>query len=156
MIKIIIDDRPVEVKEGTTVLSAAEQAGIQIPHLCYHAALLPEGSCRMCLVEIEGMPKLELACSTQVKEDMRIWTQSEKVKEARKGVLEFLLAEHPLDCPVCDKAGECKLQDYYEEYGMFESQFKEFKEKREKKVSIGENCYSIGKDAFSVPDAFAS
>ena len=138
MIKIIIDDKPVEVKEGTTILSAAKQAGIQIPHLCYHAALLPEGSCRMCLVEIKGMPKLELACSTQVKEDMRIWTRSEKVIEARKGVLEFLLAEHPLDCPICDKAGECKLQDYYEEYGLFESQFKELKEKREKKVSIGE------------------
>jgi NADH-quinone oxidoreductase subunit G len=138
MIKIIIDGNPVEVKEGTTVLSAAKQAGIQIPHLCYHAAFIPEGSCRMCLVEIEGMPKLELACSTQVKEDMRIWTQSEKVTEARKGVLEFLLAEHPLDCPICDKAGECKLQDYYEEYGLFESQFKELKEKREKKVSIGE------------------
>jgi NADH-quinone oxidoreductase subunit G len=138
MIKIIIDDKPVEVKEGTTILSAAKQAGIQIPHLCYHAALPPEGSCRMCLVEIEGMPKLELACSTQVKEDMKIWTQSEKVTEARKGVLEFLLAEHPLDCPICDKAGECKLQDYYEEYGLFESQFKELKEKREKKVSVGE------------------
>ncbi len=138
MIKIIIDDKPVEVREGTTILSAAEQAGIQIPHFCYHAAFPPEGSCRMCLVEIEGMPKLELACSTQVKEDMRIWTQSKKVTEARKGVLEFLLAEHPLDCPICDKAGECKLQDYYEEYGLFESKFKELKEKREKKVSIGE------------------
>jgi NADH-quinone oxidoreductase subunit G len=85
------------------------------------------------------MPKLELACSTQVREDMKIWTQSEKVIEARKGVLEFLLAEHPLDCPICDKAGECKLQDYYEEYGLFDSQFKEFKEKRDKKVSIGKN-----------------
>ncbi|NIM89587.1 MAG: 2Fe-2S iron-sulfur cluster binding domain-containing protein [Candidatus Aminicenantes bacterium] len=138
MIKIIIDDKTVEAKEGTTVLSAAKLAGIQIPHLCYHAAFIPEGSCRMCLVEIEGFPKLELACSTQVKEDLRVWTQSKKVTEARKGVLEFILAEHPLDCPICDKAGECKLQDYYEEYGLFESQFKELKEKREKKVSIGE------------------
>jgi len=139
MVKIFIDDKPVEVKEGTTVFAAAEKAGIPIPHLCYHPAFIPEGSCRMCLVEIEGMPKLELACSTQVKEDMRIWTQSKRVIEARKGVLEFLLAEHPLDCPICDKAGECKLQDYYEEYGLFDSQFKEFKEKREKKVNIGEN-----------------
>jgi len=138
MVKIFIDDKPVEVKEGTTVFAAAEQAGIPIPHLCYHPAFIAEGSCRMCLVEIEGMPKLELACSTQVREDMKIWTQSEKVIKARKGVLEFLLAEHPLDCPICDKAGECKLQDYYEEYGLFESQFKELKEKREKKVNIGE------------------
>jgi len=139
MVKIFIDDKPVEVKEGMTVFAAAEQAGIPIPHLCYHPAFIAEGSCRMCLVEIEGMPKLELACSTQVREDMKIWTQSEKVIEARKGVLEFLLAEHPLDCPICDKAGECKLQDYYEEYGLFDSQFKELKEKREKKVNIGES-----------------
>lgn len=137
MVKIFIDDNPVEVKEGTTILSAAEQVGISIPHLCFHPAFPPEGSCRMCLVEIEGLPELELACSTQVREGMKVWTQSEKVIEARKGVLEFLLAEHPLDCPICDKAGECKLQDYYKEYGLFEGQFIEYKEKKEKKVNIG-------------------
>lgn len=137
MIKIFIDEEPVEVEEGTTVLKAAERAGIHIPHLCYHPAFPPEGSCRMCLVEIEGFPKLELACSTVVKEDMKISTKSARVVEARKAVLEFLLAEHPLDCPICDKAGDCKLQDYYEEYGLFESQFKEVKEKREKKLKIG-------------------
>jgi len=139
MVKIFIDDKPVKVKEGMTILSAAEQEGIPIPHLCFHPAFASEGSCRMCLVEIEGLPKLELACSTQVREGMKIWTQSERVTEARRGVLEFLLAEHPLDCPICDKAGECKLQDYYEEYGHFESQFREFKEKRDKKVKIGES-----------------
>ncbi|MFB0566852.1 MAG: 2Fe-2S iron-sulfur cluster-binding protein [Candidatus Aminicenantaceae bacterium] len=139
MANILIDDKPVEAQEGTTILLAAEQAGIPIPHLCFHRAFTPEGSCRMCLVEIEGFPKLELACSTQVKEGMKIWTKSERVVEARKGVLEFLLAEHPLDCPICDKAGECKLQDYYEEYGHFESQFKEYKEKKEKKLGIGKN-----------------
>lgn len=139
MVKIYIDDKPVEVKEGTTILSAAEQEGIPIPHLCYHPSLIPEGSCRMCLVEIEGMPKLELACSTQVREGMKIWTRSERVIEARKEVLELLLAEHPLDCPICDKAGECKLQDYYEQYGLFDSQFKELKEKREKKIIIGKS-----------------
>lgn len=139
MVKIFIDEKPLEVEEGTTVLNAAEQAGIDIPHLCYHSAFLPEGNCRMCLVEIEGLPKLELACSTQVREGMKISTKSEKVIEARKGVLEFLLAEHPLDCPICDKAGECKLQDYYEEYGLFESQFEESKEKREKRLKIGKN-----------------
>lgn len=139
MIKIFIDEKPLEVEEGTTVLKVAERAGIQIPHLCYHPAFPPEGNCRMCLVEIEGFPKLELACSTQVKEGMKISTKSESVVEARKTVLEFLLAEHPLDCPICDKAGDCKLQDYYEEYGLFESQFKEFKEKREKKLKIGKH-----------------
>jgi len=139
MVKIFIDDKLVEAEEGMTVFAAAEKEGIPIPHLCYHPAFISEGSCRMCLVEIEGMPKLELACSTQVREGMKIWTQTERVIESRKGVLEFLLAEHPLDCPICDKAGECKLQDYYEEYGLFDSQFKEFKEKREKKVNIGKS-----------------
>lgn len=139
MAKIFINDKPLEVEEGITVLKAAERAAIPIPHLCYHSAFEPEGSCRMCLVEIEGLPKLELACSTRVREGMKVFTHSEKVVEARKGVLEFLLAEHPLDCPICDKAGECKLQDYYEEYGLFESQFDESKEKREKKTDIGKN-----------------
>ena len=139
MVKIFIDEKTVEVEEGTTVLKAAEQAGIKIPHLCYHTAFIPEGNCRMCLVEIEGLPKLELACSTQVREGMKVFSKSEKVIEARKGVLEFLLADHPLDCPICDKAGDCKLQDYYEEYGLFESQFREIKEKRKKKVEIGKN-----------------
>ena len=139
MVKIKIDDQQIEVAEGTTILKAAEQEGIHIPHLCYHPAFPSEGNCRMCLVEIEGLPKLELACSTLVRDGMKVFTKSEQVVEARKGVLEFLLAEHPLDCPICDKAGECKLQDYYEEYGLFESQYKESKEKREKKVEIGKN-----------------
>jgi NADH-quinone oxidoreductase subunit G len=139
MVKIFIDDRLIEAEEGATILQAAEKAGIPIPHLCYHSAFPPEGSCRMCLVEIEGLPKLELACSTQVKEGMKVFTKNERVIEARKGVLEFLLAEHPIDCPICDKAGECKLQDYYEEYGLFEDRFEEVKERREKKIRIGKN-----------------
>ncbi len=139
MPKIFVDGQALEVAAGLTVLRAAEEAGIQIPHFCYHPAFAPEGSCRMCLVEIEGLPKLELACSTLVKEGMKILTASPKVVEARRGVLEFLLAEHPLDCPICDKAGECKLQDYFEEYGLFESQFNETKEKRDKLFSLGKN-----------------
>lgn len=139
MIKIFIDKKPLKVKEDLTILKAAEQAGIEIPHFCYHPAFPPEGSCRMCLVEIEGFPKLELACSTLVKERMKITTKSEKVVNARKAVLEFMLAEHPLDCPICDKAGDCKLQDYYEEYGFFENQFDESKEKRNKKTSLGKS-----------------
>jgi NADH-quinone oxidoreductase subunit G len=139
MINIFIDEKSLEVEEGLTIFRAAEQAGIPIPHLCYHPAFIPEGSCRMCLVEIEGLPKLELACSTNVKEGMKISTQSDKVKDARKGVLEFLLAEHPIDCPICDKAGDCKLQDYYEEYGLFDSQFHENKERKRKLVHIGKS-----------------
>jgi NADH-quinone oxidoreductase subunit G len=137
--KVVIDDRPVEVRPGMTILEAAQQAGLHIPHLCFHPAFVPEGSCRICLVEIEGLPKLELACATQVRDGMKISTQSPRVREARRGVLEFLLAEHPLDCPICDKSGECKLQDYYKEYGLFESAFREAKEKREKIIKIGEN-----------------
>ncbi len=139
MVKIFIDERELEVQEGQTILEAAESIDLHIPHLCYHEAFAPEGSCRMCLVEIEGIPKLELACSTRVREGMKVATKSERVMEARKGVLECLLAEHPIDCPICDKAGECKLQDYYEEYGLFKSTFKEHKEKREKKTDIGKN-----------------
>jgi NADH-quinone oxidoreductase subunit G len=136
MVKILIDEQALEVSEGLTLLRAAEEAGISIPHFCYHPAFAPEGSCRMCVVEIEGLPKLELACSTIVKEGMKVRTKSPKVVEARKSVLEFLLADHPLDCPICDKAGECKLQDYFDEHGLFKSQFKEAKEKREKKIRI--------------------
>jgi len=139
MVKVVIDNLPLETQPGLTVLKAAQQAGISIPHLCYHPAFIPEGSCRMCLVEIEGLPKLELACSTVVREGMKISTQSPRVREARRGVLEFLLADHPLDCPICDKAGECKLQDYYGEYGLFESAFREEKEKKDKKIRIADN-----------------
>jgi NADH-quinone oxidoreductase subunit G len=139
MVKIFIDERELEVEEGMTVLEAAERFGIRIPHLCYHKAFIPEGSCRMCLVEIEGLPKLELACSTRVREGMKVLTRNDRVIEARKGVLECLLAEHPIDCPICDKAGECKLQDYYEEHGLFDSEFKEYKERGQKKVDLGKN-----------------
>ena len=137
MVKLMIDDRVLEAKEGLTILRAAQESGIDIPHFCYHPAFAPEGSCRMCLVEIEGLPKLELACSTPVREGQKVSTRSPRVVEARKSVLEFLLAEHPLDCPICDKAGECKLQDFYDEYGLFDSRLKETKEKREKKAAIG-------------------
>jgi NADH-quinone oxidoreductase subunit G len=139
MVRIVIDGAPLDVAEGLTVLLAAEGAGIPIPHFCYHPAFVPEGSCRMCLVEIEGLPKLELACSTVVRDGMKVRTESPKVAEARRAVLEFLLAEHPLDCPICDKAGECKLQDYFEKYGLFEGQFKEPKERREKKYRLSRN-----------------
>ncbi len=138
MPKIFIDGQALDVPEGLTILRAAESAGIDIPHFCYHPAFAPEGSCRMCLVEIEGLPKLDLACSVQVKDGLKVHTRSPKVVEARKSVLEFLLAEHPLDCPICDKAGECTLQDYFEAYGLFDGRFKEGKEKREKRYKLSE------------------
>jgi NADH-quinone oxidoreductase subunit G len=137
MVKLFINDCPVEVESGATVLDAAKKAGIEIPHLCYHPAFSPEGSCRMCLVEIEGAPKLELACATPVREGMKVYTQTGDVCEARKGVLEFLLAEHPPDCPVCEQAGDCKLQDYYEQHGLFDSRYSEERIRKDKKVPLG-------------------
>jgi len=134
---LTIDGLRVEAAEGTNVLRAAAQAGIAIPHFCYHAGLDVEGSCRMCLVEIEGLPKLELACATVVREGMAVRTSTERVREARRDVLEFLLAEHPLDCPICDKAGECRLQDYYDLHGRYAGRMFERRERRDKKVPIG-------------------
>lgn len=134
---LTIDGLKVQAAEGTNILRAAEQAGVDIPHFCYHPGLEVEGSCRMCLVEIEGLPKLELACSTVVREGMVVRTATDRVREARKDVLEFLLAEHPLDCPICDKAGECYLQDYYDRHGLYASRMVERRERRDKKVPIG-------------------
>lgn len=136
-----IDAHELEVPRGTMVLEAALKAGIEIPHYCYHPALSVVGSCRMCLVEVEGMPKLQTACSTPVGElpperkidgkfDMVVRTATEKVVAARKLVLEFLLLNHPLDCPVCDQAGECLLQDYSFKYGQAHSRFIEEKRTR--------------------------
>ena len=137
MVTVQIDGRGLQVAPGTTVLKAAERLGIMIPRYCYHPAFEPEGSCRMCLVEIEGLPKLDLACSTVVREGMKVWTATSKVLQARKDVLEFFLADHPLDCPVCDKAGECWLQNYYDQHGRYPGRFLEFKEKKTKKLAIG-------------------
>lgn len=136
-VALTIDGRAVTAAEGANVLRAAEQAGIDIPHFCYHPAFAAEGSCRMCLVEIEGLPKLELACSTPVREGLVVRTATPRVEQARRDVLEFLLADHPLDCPVCDKAGECKLQDLYDRYGRFPGRFVEVKQKKDKFVRIG-------------------
>ncbi|MFC1747158.1 2Fe-2S iron-sulfur cluster-binding protein, partial [Candidatus Neomarinimicrobiota bacterium] len=138
---IKIDGREIEVAGQRNLLEVALQSGIEIPHYCYHPALSVVGSCRMCMVEIEGAPKLQTACSTPVGElppqkkvdgkyDMVVHTRSRKVVEARKLVLEFLLLNHPLDCPVCDQAGECFLQDYAFKYGSAHSRFIEEKRVR--------------------------
>jgi NADH-quinone oxidoreductase subunit G len=111
-----IDGRKVEVADGTTVIQAAEQLGVEIPHYCWHPGLPIAGNCRMCLVEIEKLPKLQIACNTRVTDGMVVRTTSEKTQVAQKAVLEFLLLNHPIDCPVCDQAGECKLQEYYMDY----------------------------------------
>lgn len=116
-VTLTIDGRKVTVPRGTKLLTAALHAGIRIPYFCYHPGLSPEGNCRMCLVEIEGSRKLEPSCTMPVREGMTVHTDTEEVAEARRGVMEFLLLNHPLDCPWCDKAGECMLQDHSYDYG---------------------------------------
>ncbi len=116
-VTLVIDGRTVTVAKGTTVLRAAIEHGIHIPYYCYHPALGIDGSCRVCIVKIEKMPKLQTACSTLCADGMVVDTQSREVVEARAGVFEFLLINHPLDCPVCDKGGECPLQDYSYTFG---------------------------------------
>lgn len=111
-----IDGQSVTVADGENLIQAAEKAGVEIPHYCYHPGLSIAGNCRMCLVEIEKMPKLQIACNTRAGEGMIVRTQVDRVKKAREAVLEFLLINHPIDCPICDQAGECKLQDYYMDY----------------------------------------
>jgi NADH-quinone oxidoreductase subunit G len=127
MAKVTIDGIEVEVQEGINAIEAAKAADVHVPHFCYHPSLSIVGQCRMCLVEVEGMPKLQAGCATPVKDGMKINVWSEKVDKARKGQMEFLLINHPLDCPICDKAGECPLQDYSFNYGSVTSRYGEFK-----------------------------
>ena len=127
MLKLKVNDKDIEVEEGLTVLQACEQAGAEIPRFCYHEKLSIAGNCRMCLVEMEKSPKPIASCAMPASEGMVIKTNTEKVEKARKGVMEFLLANHPLDCPVCDQGGECDLQDQSMFYGIDKSRFKENK-----------------------------
>jgi NADH-quinone oxidoreductase subunit G len=120
-VTLTIDGQPVTVEKGKTVLQAAIESGIKIPYYCYHPGLGIDGSCRVCIVKIEKMPKLQTSCSTPAAEGMVVSTQTPDVVEARASVFEFLLVNHPLDCPVCDKGGECPLQDFSYSFGPNES-----------------------------------
>ncbi len=127
MINIEIDGRPVETERGTTVMDAANKLGIYIPHFCYHKKLSIAANCRMCLVEVEKAPKPLPACATPVADGMKVRTHSEMAVKAQNGVMEFLLINHPLDCPICDQGGECQLQDLAVGYGGGASRYKEEK-----------------------------
>jgi NADH-quinone oxidoreductase subunit G len=124
-VTVTIEGRQVTVPVGTSMLEAAKTAGVLIPHYCYHPGLPVAGVCRMCLVEVEKAPKLAPACATAVAEGQIIHVHSDKALEARKGVLEMLLINHPLDCPICDQAGECELQDYTFQEGRAEGRYRE-------------------------------
>ena len=127
MLKLKVNNIDTEVEEGLTVLQACEKAGVEIPKFCYHEKLSIAGNCRMCLVEIEKFPKPIASCAMPAAEGMNIKTNTSFVEKARKGVMEFLLANHPLDCPVCDQGGECDLQDQSMFYGIDKSRYKENK-----------------------------
>jgi NADH-quinone oxidoreductase subunit G len=138
MPKVTINGKELDAPAGINVIQAADMLGMEIPHYCYHPALTIVGNCRMCLVEIEKAPKLQIACNTMVTEGMVVHTNSDKAKAAQRAVLEFLLINHPIDCPVCDQAGECKLQDYYMDYDRQESRMELGKKvKKGKAIDIG-------------------
>jgi len=126
-IKLEVDGRPVEVPHGATVMDAAARLGIYVPHFCYHKKLSIAANCRMCLVEVEKAPKPLPACATPATEGMKAWTHSPSAKKAQNGVMEFLLINHPLDCPICDQGGECQLQDLAVGYGKSGSRYTEEK-----------------------------
>ena len=139
MIKITIDGKEFEVDPKCTIMEAAARNGIDIPHFCWHPKLSISGNCRMCLVEVEKMPKLVIACATPAADGMIVKTRSEKVVRAQSAVMEFLLINHPLDCPICDEAGECKLQDYTYKYSRGVSRFQEDKVHKPKRIELGPN-----------------
>jgi NADH-quinone oxidoreductase subunit G len=150
-IHLTIDGKAVTAAPGTLVINAAKQVGIEVPSFCYYDGLSLQAACRMCLVEVEKTPKLQVGCTLPVAEGMVVRTDSAQVHEARKGTLEFLLANHPLDCPVCDKGGECELQDMTFRYGLGESRFLE-----QKLHSDEEQCSTTSPAAFCVIAACAS
>jgi len=126
-LKVEIDGKPVEVPHGSTVMDAAHKLGIYVPHFCYHKKLSIAANCRMCLVEVEKAPKPLPACATPVTDGMKVYTHSPNAKRAQNGVMEFLLINHPLDCPICDQGGECQLQDLAVGYGPSNSRYQEEK-----------------------------
>ncbi len=139
---ITVDGESHEVAEGRTILQALDDLGllmngVDVPHYCWHPKLSIDGSCRLCQVEVEGFPKLQIACNTPIKDGMVIHTTTDRVQRAREGVMELLLVNHPLDCPICDQAGECKLQDYAFEYGVGQARTKEPRRALKKSVDFG-------------------
>ena len=136
MINLTIDDKKVGVAEGTTILKAAESVGIEIPTLCYHAKLNPMGACRVCLVEVEGEDRPVASCDTQAREGMVVRTATDELKRQREQMVQLMLLHHPLDCPVCDKAGECEVQDITVAMGIMEQKYSSTKpDKQREKLS---------------------
>jgi len=137
MPKCTINGKEIEVKTGSTIIEAMFQENEAIAHYCYHPGLSVAGVCRLCMVEIEGNPRVQIACNTAVTEGMKINNTSDKVKDAVKWGLDFHLINHPLDCPICDQAGECGLQEQYMAFGQYDSEMAEHKQKKHKVVDLG-------------------
>lgn len=137
-VTLTINNKPVSVPAGSTIIQAAQEAGIAVPHFCWHPGLSIAGVCRFCMVKVEGMPKLQIACNTFVSEGMKVDTVAADVKDAHKWALEFHLINHPLDCPICDQAGECELQNYYMKVGKYNSQMEEDKVLKPKTLDVGD------------------
>ena len=136
-VKFKLDGREIEADEGRLVIDAAKDAGVDIPHYCYHPALGNPGNCRMCIVEVAGAPKPQVSCRTGVREGLDVKTSTDAVKRAQASALELHLVNHPLDCPVCDQSGECGLQNYYMEIGQYQSAVREDKQHKDKRIEAG-------------------
>ena len=139
MATITVDDREIKVKDGALLIEELLANGIEIPHFCYHPALGKDGNCRMCMVEIEGKKRPQIACDTPIKDGMIIRTKGDNIQRVKRQILEMELINHPIDCPVCDQAGECSLQNYYMDVGLYESRLGTPKTRGKKNVDIGSN-----------------
>jgi NADH-quinone oxidoreductase subunit G len=137
MPKLTINNQPVDVPPGTNLIEAARAVGAEVPHYCYHPGLSIAGQCRLCMVDIEKTPRPTIACNTVAAEGMVVWTETDRVKETRKSIMEFHLINHPLDCPVCDQAGECWLQIYYMQHGLYDPRMVDEKVHKPKAVPLG-------------------
>ena len=139
MATISVDNKEIKVKDGALLIEELLANGIEIPHFCYHPALGKDGNCRMCMVEIEGKKRPQIACDTPVVDGMKIHTKSDSIQRVKRQILEMELINHPIDCPVCDQAGECSLQNYYMDVGLYESRLNTPKTRGKKHVDIGAN-----------------
>lgn len=140
MVNISVDGKRIQAEKGALLLPTLLKHGIMVPHFCYHDALGPDGNCRMCMVSIEGQKRPQISCDTLIKKDMVVSTENEAINDVKRKILELELLSHPVDCPICDQAGECSLQDYYMEFGLNEARRpKEEKKHKNKKLDIGKN-----------------
>ncbi len=139
MVKIKVDGKFIEAPKGSLLIDVLLENDINIPHFCYHKALGKDGNCRMCMVEIEGQKRPQIACDTFVSDGQIVRTKGEKIEKVKRSILELELINHPIDCPICDQAGECKLQDYYMNTGLYESRLNTSKQKGQKHVDLGAN-----------------